>query len=229
MKRFLLPLAAIATAALLLPAGVRPAYACSTGPDYDPLAESDVIVSGRITGWELIENVTRWDPKTETEPYDDPNYYGPYDPIRVGMTVTRVYKGSVPAEIELVAGNTLLVREEHGTPRYDWVGSYGACGAFDFDPTGKYFVMGLNVDRYGRYHPSRLRVFFIGEYPPESYDHPRLSHLLPLLPGTLPSSGGPPPETASSSPDIPVPALAALGLTLLAGGSALGLYAQRKA
>jgi len=192
MKRLALPLAALTLVGLWLSAGSRPANACSTGPDFDAVRDSEVIVAGRIIGWELIENVTRWDHITEPEPYDDPNYYGPYDPIRVGMSVSQVLKGSAPSKIDLVAGNTLLVQEESGEDRYSWVGTHGACGAFSSDPTDMYAILGLRIDDFGRYHPSLPLAFFIGPEPPGSFDDPRLAGLAPLLPGSLPSAGGTP-------------------------------------
>ncbi len=216
MKRLLLPLAAVAIAGLIGPVGVRPAYACSAGPDWDPIAESDIIVGGRITGWELIEKGQDSDPKTG-EPVVD----GPYDPIRVEMAVARVYKGSAPANIRVIDAASLLGDE--------WVGASGACGPFDSDPTGMYFIMGLRIDDLDRYRPNRLLVFHAGQEPAESYDDLPLSYLAPLLPGALPTSGGPPPEVAPSSSAAPGPALVALGLALLAGGGWLTLRALRRA
>jgi hypothetical protein len=224
MKRVLLPLAALAIAGLLLPTGTPPAYACSVGPDYDPIDESDGIVEGRITGWSPIENVTRWDPKTGPEPLNDPNYYGPYDPIRVHMQVERVYKGVAPRQLDVVDGASLEIYDHE--PRHVWVGASGACGAFDFDPTGVYAVLGLRKDAFGRYRPSLPLVFFIGDDPEgEHYDR-ALERLASLAPGTLPSSGGPPPESSRFA--IPLPAVAT-GLALLAAGSLIALRARRKA
>jgi hypothetical protein len=228
MKRLLLPLAALTIAGFLLPTSAQPAYACSVGPDFDPIASSDVIVAGRITGWELITDFVRWDPKQSDQPLDDPRYYGPHDPIRLELAVERVYKGGLPATIEMVTANTLMVSTQDGRTHYEWVGAIGSCGAFDFDPTGKYVVMGLSLDQHGRYSPTRPLTFFIGDDPPESYDGTMLRVVAPLLPGTLPTSGGLPPDVTPSSPAVTPPALLALGLALAAGGGVLTLRALRK-
>lgn len=46
------PIAVVAVFVSLLPfGGVREANACSPGPDYNPVRDSDVIVGGRVTGW----------------------------------------------------------------------------------------------------------------------------------------------------------------------------------
>ena len=107
--RVLFGVASVVAMVGMLWGSVTPARACSAGPDYDPVADSEVIVAGRFTGWRLLENARRWDPKTEAEPIDDPKYYGSYDAIRVHMVVDRVYKGAVAPAIEMVAGNTLSV------------------------------------------------------------------------------------------------------------------------
>ena len=165
MKLVLLLLAASGTLAGLF-VEPRSAFACSVGEDFNPYRDSDVIVGGRITDWEIIPEAIRWevrkdDPKSYIEPNDNPNYYGSYEPVRFFMDVDTVLKGSASGRIEMVAGNTLsLYPLDDGALEYVWVGSSGACGAFDFDPTGKYAILGLNMDRFGRYHPSLPLTFF---------------------------------------------------------------------
>jgi len=178
----------LATTGALLPwlLGAPPTHACSVGPDFDPITASDVIVGGRITGWELIENITRWDPKSgEPQPTDDSSYFGlpSYDPIRLSMTVDSVYKGQMPTEIELVAANTFEVIDGQGY----WVGANGACGAFDSDPTGHYWILGLNEDDFGRLRPNRGLTFSSSEV--------LESH---LGPASLPTGGGAPGTSDSS-------------------------------
>jgi hypothetical protein len=180
------------------------------GPDFDPIASSAVIVGGRVTRWELIEGATKPDFKTASEPLTDPNYYGPYDPIRVHMVIERVYKGTASRSLEMVAGNTYS--------RGQWVGGAGACGAFDFDPTGKYWILGLSVDNFGRYRPGLPHVFFVGDDPPTKFDVPPRSWLAPLAPGYLPASGGPP-VVRHDSRILPVGAAALVSTAFLLGAS----------
>ena len=186
-------------------------YACSGY--VDPIADSAVVVGGWFDGWELIDNATRPGPKTGISPQNDPNYYGPYAAIRLGMTVERVYKGTVDPTIEMFAGNTLLVGAT-----YQWVGTSGACGAFDADPTGQYAILGLYLDDFGRYRPELRRLFYIGDEPPTDFAAFRLERLTPLLPGYAPASA----QTESDFPWVPVIGLAVLGpLALLAGAALL--------
>ncbi len=211
MRRLAFGVAGVLASVGMLWGSVTPAAACSVGPDFNPVTESDVIVGGRITGWELIENFERLDPKTRQVPVDDPNYYGPYDPIRAFMIVDRVYKGDVPGQIDLVAGNTLWA----SGGAYSWVGASGACGAFDTDPTGQYWIMGLRIDEFGRYRPSRPLTFYVGAEPTgDSYEQ-ALAMMSAFGAVVLPVGGGPP--STPSAPAFPtLPGAVALMLVLLA-------------
>lgn len=215
--RVLFGLASVAAIMGMLWGSATPAEACSAGPDYDPIADSEVIVAGRFTGWQLIENARRWDPKTDDEPIDDPNYYGPYEPIRVHMEVERIYKGTAANTLEVMDGASLHVYDHE--PRYVWAGSSGACGVFDEDPTDQYAILGLNKDAFGRYRPNLTRVFYLGDNPPSQFDSPRLSRLAPLMPGSLPISGEPS-STRADFPYLPAAIAATLGpLAFLAGAA----------
>lgn len=216
MKRLLLPLAALAVAGLLAPA-VRPAYACSVGPDFDPIAESDVIVAGRIVGWELIEDALTVDLKSVDSPDDVPSdYIGPYDPIRLTMEVGSVYKGSVSTVITLVDGASLFVDPLTGQHR--WVGSSGACGAFDRDPTDMFAIFGLCARDDGSYGPSLPLHFFLGDEPHgERYDY-AMSRLGELLPGSLPDTGSSPPGQKAGTG---FPWLVVAGVSSMAGAAVL--------
>jgi len=205
--------------------GERDASACVQRRPSDPIAESDVIVSGRFTSWHLIEDATRLDDERlkldhnyYLEIQDDPKYYGPYDPIRVQMSVDRVYKGSAFETIEVVDGASLEVYDHD--PEYVWVGASGACGTFDFDPTGSYAVIGLTRANDGSFRAGRFRLFYIGPQPPETYDSRPLSYVAPLLPGTLPNGGGP--VMDADFPFLPAAIAATLGpLAFLAGAALL--------
>jgi hypothetical protein len=212
----LLPIGVTLAALLLEP---RSAFACSVGEDFNPYRDSGVIVGGRITGWEIIPDAIRWevrkdDPKRYFEPNDNPNYYGPYEPVRFFMDVDRVLKGSASGRLEMVSGNTLSLSPLYdGALEYAWVGSSGACGAFNSDPTGKYAILGLGLDTFGRYTPSLPLTFFIGDEPAgEAYDR-ALARLYSSA-AALPNGGGPP--SADSGPSD-----WALATTFGAGGAAL--------
>jgi hypothetical protein len=223
--RVLLGVASLVAAVGMLWASVTPARACSVGPDYDPIAESDVIVSGRFTSWHLIDDATRLDderlkldPNYYLEIQNDPKYYGPYDPIRVQIRVDRIYKGSAFETIEVIDGASLEVYDHD--PKYVWVGASGACGTFDFDPTGSYAVVGLTRADDGSFRAGRFRLFYIGPQPPETYDSRPLSYVAPLLPGTLPNGGGR--VMDADFPFLPALALAIVGpLAFLAGAALL--------
>ncbi len=125
-----------------------PVYACSAGPDFDPIATSDVIVEGRFLDWELAPELNRGDA-----------YLG----IRVEMAVQRVWKGQVAGEVITMSDSASLGPPYPGHDEYEWVGSGGGCGAFDADPTGFYAIMGLSQTDDGTLRSNRLRVFYLGE------------------------------------------------------------------
>ena len=94
MKRLLLPLAAITIAGLLLPSGVRPAYACSCAP-LPPQAHvdnADVIVIGTVS--EVIDT-------TEQFPAPEEKSDGAIPDVDAVIEVERYLTGSGPAEIEV--------------------------------------------------------------------------------------------------------------------------------
>ncbi len=222
--RVLFGVASLVAVVGMLWGSVTLAQACSAGPDYDPIAESELIVGGHITGWQLVENVRRWDPRSsEPEPTGDPNYWGPasFDPIRLAMSVDRVYKGTSAAEIEPFSANTMSILAEGGANKYQWVGASGACGAFDSDPTGGYFILGLASDQFGRLHPSILRTFYIGPQPPGGPGDTTVARLegLGLFGWSLPGGGGPPEAVGGGAAERAAAiALAVLGpLVFLAG------------
>lgn len=176
MKRLLIPLAALAIAGLLLPTGAPPAYACSVDPDFDLVAESDAIVGGRFTGWEIAGAT-------------DPSSL--WVPVRVHMRVDRVFKGDVPSEIDIVDSRSLhdYSQFEDHDPKYVWAGASGACGAFDFDPTGVYAIMGLWEEEDGSYSSSIFGWFFVGEEPEGEYYARALLRLASLDDGPWPAVG----------------------------------------
>ena len=93
MKRFLLPLAAVAIAGSLQPAGLRPAYACSC-VGYSPeekVANADVIAIGTVS--RIFDNpFTIPDPKRT-------NGEVTLQDVDAVVSVERYLKGTGPAEI----------------------------------------------------------------------------------------------------------------------------------
>jgi hypothetical protein len=188
------------------------AFACSYDADFDPVRDSEVIVGGRFVGWELIEDAIRWDPKRGMNPPDDPRFYGPYDPIRLSMAVDRVYKGTAPANVEMVSGNTYNGGQ--------WIGSSGACGAFDSDPTRRYAILGLTTDKYGRYHPSLGRVFFLGDDAPRDFSAGFVSRLANLRPGSPTTEVSSSTPQSADFPTVPAAVAAVLGPLVFLAASA---------
>ena len=127
-----------------------PAYACSGAPPFDPIATSDVIVEGRILGWEFAPDLIA-----------TVNFLA----IRIDMTVERVWKGQVAGEVITLSDTASLHPPfpSSDNDEYEWVGGSGACGAFDADPVGFYAIMGLTQRDDGTYGTNRLRVFFWGD------------------------------------------------------------------
>ena len=198
-------MAALLVAATLLE--TPRAFACSPGPDFNPVAESDVIVEGRFLGYDVL---------AEASPPGD------FVPVRVEMAVARVLKGQVAADtIDVVDDRTLRIFSETGEA---WGGG-GSCGAFGSDPTGKYAILGLNSRPDGSYAPSLPLTFFIGDAPSgESYD--RALTRLASFGGVLPDTGSG--AFDSRSTDLAtIGKLAAVGAAVFTLGGLLLLASRR--
>lgn len=165
---------------------VAPAYACSAGPDFDPVAESDVIVGGRITAWERL-----------------PTQAGsPFTPILLTMTVDQPIKGDVGSTVQCIDPTSLSASGNGAT----WVGSSGACGVFDSEPSGQYLVLGLTNVPDGSYRSNLILMFFRGPEPAgDAYTQAmerlrtRTQRLTPTIELTAPS--------ATPLPSTPLPAI----------------------
>ena len=123
------------------------ALACSAGPDWDPIAESEIIVEGRITGW--------------TERHDLNTQPGSFIPVEMTVRVERVFKGNPAPEITFVDGAS-YTRGANNAGQNRWAGGGGACGTFDVDPTGATVILGLNRGEAGELRSHRLRSFYVG-------------------------------------------------------------------
>ena len=96
MKRFLLPLAAIAIAGLLLPASVRPAYACSCAaltPE-EHVDNANIVVIGTVI--RLIDSTEQFPAAPEKS---EGTGIASTPDVDAVVTVERYLKGSGPAEI----------------------------------------------------------------------------------------------------------------------------------
>ena len=180
--------------------GVRQALACSVGPDFDPVRDSDIIVEGRVLGYEILPN------ESGSAPI----------PVRVTLDVHRIFKGSVTTNVLAMIDRGSLFPNQSG---YTWSGSGGSCGAFNSDPTGSYGIMGLSQQEDGTYSTSGPLWFFHGGEPAGSAYEETVARLtLQLGPGTLPSAGtgdGPPSDANGELALGVASALAALGSILL--------------
>jgi hypothetical protein len=162
---------------------VPSASACSC-PDCDGIRDSDVIVGGRITRWEL----------SDREPYPERIDALPLD---VHLEIDQVFKGSAPRDLLLFDPSSLSAHQVNGERR--WMGGSGGCQAFDSDPQGSYVVIGYDRDGPNSLYVSGPRVMFRGPEPTGE----RYSGLLDLLHERL---GTPrPPSVGDSPPGDPAP------------------------
>ena len=129
-------------------APVRGVHACSGGPDWNPVAESEVILSGVIQGWE----------ETTIEGFPEGAHV---KPIRVDLAVEERLKGEAPSRFSFVDTGSLTNVPAGQEPM--WSGSSGACGAFNADPTGMYVFMGFSRDETGTRRSNLLTTFYIGD------------------------------------------------------------------
>jgi hypothetical protein len=122
-------------------------YACSAGDDFNPVAESDVIVSGVVLGWGeagmLPQDIS-------------------LKPILVDFQVDEVLKGNVPDQINFLDTGS-LANDPANVQDNRWVGTSGSCGAFAADPTGQFALLGLTKDADGNLRSSLPQVFYIGD------------------------------------------------------------------
>jgi len=197
MKRLLLPLAAITIAGLLLPSGVRPAYACSCAP-LPPKAHvdnADVIVIGTVS--EVIDT-------TEQFPAPEEKSDGAIPDVDAVIEVERYLKGSGPAEIEV-----------------DDPPSGGTCGFFEQASLGQRYVLFLTGET------SLLQTHLCsGSTPLVDTPHVQqfLQDVQAITgTGTFPPNGSTPPteQPAADTPWLPIIIASSVGAAAVAAASAL--------
>ncbi len=132
----------------------RAAFACSCGNECERIVhEADLIVEGRITGWERV--------RPDSEP-------GAWIPINVSMNVERVYRGAVPTPFRMTDHASLISTNVNGD-HLSWGGAAGACGSFDEDPTGRYVIAALYRRPDGSFQMGRPATVFLSDNPGGDY------------------------------------------------------------
>ncbi len=149
--------------------------ACSC-PDCDPIRDASTIVGGRIGKWQRIS-------------IDRPPETRSLAPISVQFTVEHVYKGSAPPSLTLIDLASLDAYSTDENPT--WAGGSGACGSFDWDPTGQYFIAVISPSNHvaGAYGVSRVGTFYIGDEPEGEWYERALARMAPLGPPSPPNAG----------------------------------------
>ena len=173
------PLAVASVAALLggfaALGGPRPAYACSPTPDWNPVAEADVIVAGRITDIEIRG-------KTGMMTFLD---------LKMTFEVDRYLKGTGPATIAifdshsgsppmaLIPNSSAFDRLDVRELNVDELGyeGGGVCGALDEDPRGRYWVVGFSRSPDGTLAMNLLLNFAIGDGPSDARVVERIAYV----------------------------------------------------
>jgi hypothetical protein len=227
MKRFLLPLAVTAIVGILLPSGVRPAYACSC-IDSSPagkVRQADVIVLGVVDDVTFLGLVDRNTGRLlpGTEPGTLRHLTG-----QVQMRIEANLKGDGHTKLIVEHKDVDVRRDADGTVTVQLFGGSN-CAVFDGIPAGRRYLLFLYVNESGTYSTSTcsgsrwLR-------PITGYGEDYESHLagydkaLGLSPGTIlsianaPDAALPPlPATGSDHgvPWLPIIVGSALGATTL--------------
>lgn len=177
-------------------------YACSAGLDFNPVAEAEVIVGGRVTAWQRLPA--------------DPG--APFTPVQITLAVDQRINGESDTTIQFVDRTSLSLSGSEES----WAGSSGACGVFDSEPVGQYIVLGLDTGLDGSYLSNLMLVFFQGPEPAgDGYTQAmsRLNdltqRLTPTAASVVPSATAPPtaapPTTSRATPAAarsPTPELA---------------------
>lgn len=179
-------------------------FACSGGADWNPIAESDVIIGGQVLGWTAL-------PAGDT---------GMFIPVRLDIRIDHVWKGTPGLPVIDAASLTALVttndNESSPTVRYLWAGSSGACGALDEDPTGMWIVLGTRAQEGTYLRTNRLTTFYVDDEPYNTTSIPLLSDQV-----GLPSAGMPAPDHSSRLFTFLVLSAVALGVAAISRGISL--------
>lgn len=165
----------------------QPLYACSWSEDFDPVAEAELVVGGRVISWQRLPA--------------DAN--APFVPVRVTLVVAQSWKGEAGPTVSFIDRTSLA----SGSAQELWVGSGGACGVFDAEPTGQYLVLGLDREPNGTYRASLPLRFFGGAEPAGPVYEQAVARLDALAQQSTPTTDVLP--TSPSSPTSLPPSAAA--------------------
>ncbi|HSP56182.1 MAG TPA: hypothetical protein VLS25_11410 [Dehalococcoidia bacterium] len=182
----------LAGAAGLLAPGLGASADCTPAPGPDPIASSDIIVAGKIIGWQVATDIERPTPVT-------PDSYEPV-PVRLYLGVDRAFKGNATTQLEFVNDTSL----EFQDGRYSWTFATFACGDFRGDPSGTYLVIGLAHGADGTLRETAR--FYEGK---ELAGHAYEDVISRLGTGYLPAKSGPPQKA-----DVPTGTLVAVASAL---------------
>jgi hypothetical protein len=185
----------------------RVAHACSA-PEWDPIAEADVIIAGRVVDMRLA---------------GAPPATGEQVPVWVDFQVDRYLKGSGPRDLSVLDPRSVVFPEKRTADeiaRFEgavFLGDGGSCGALDADPRGTYWVTGLYLQD-GVHVLHRLITFSITE---AGANEPAVRDALDRIeerlgPGVVPAATGHgvPAQVRPSAPIVV--AVGALALVLCA-------------
>lgn len=148
-----LPFVLLLFAAMAVPP--RMARACSAGPDFDPVASSDVIVGGHVISYERLAGPAPAGGKGGSI----------FTPVALNLEAQHFWKGDIVEGELVIDRRSLMVSSGAGGGEARWAGASGSCGALDDDPTGMYAVFGLSRNSEGALTTNRLTTFYIGQAP----------------------------------------------------------------
>lgn len=159
MRRPVVVLALLAV--LLAPALVLPrtAEACSAGEDFDAVAESDIIIAGRVVDMRLARESMQ-----PTQPPAGPQAFAA---VWLDFQVDSYFKGDGPSRLSaLDGGSVAFMNNETPAERARFEGALywgggGSCGTLDDDPRGTYWITGLSLHE-GMYRTNRILLFGTG-------------------------------------------------------------------
>ncbi len=186
---FVLALLAVLLApALIVP---RTVEACSAGEDFDAVAESEIILAGRVVDMRIADEYQ--------QPTTSPPGSQTFAPVWLDFQVDRYFKGDGPRHLSALDGASVaFMNNETSAERARFEGALywgggGSCGALDGDPRGMYWVTGLSLHE-GVYRTNRILLFgtgVIGSGPDDPAVIERIAELADRLgPGVTPAATG---------------------------------------
>ena len=203
MKRFLLPLAAITIAGILLPSGIRPAYACSCALTSieTRVKDADIILTGTVA--ELVI----------TPPLNPDVPDGEEHRTDVVLQVDQYLKGSGPNQVNIFEPGLTFQFDTDG----NLVTGIVSCATFGQGSEGKRYILFLTGSVDSLTSPGLCSGSGI-------VDEEHLQEVQAVLaaPVDLPDTGGPAPASPSSAaPWLAIALASSLGAAALAAASTL--------